>query len=100
MIILVILSRNKQKSIADPYNDSLYIACSMLALICLLLFACTNVFPWESLRGLTAVRFFTDTMQFPTRFYVVISASTAILTGIILDRLIALFKNHANLIYV
>ena len=68
-------------------KDMIFVSCMMLALSIMILFSVTVLCPWESLRTLAAVRFFTNTMQFPTRFYVVISACATMAFGIALDML-------------
>ena len=58
------------------------------------LFACTGLFPWKQLSYIPPVKFFINTMQMTTRFYVVIGAAFTIMAGIMWDRIVKESKGN------
>ena len=100
-LIVMIFSRlYRRKTGMSEENDNLFFGSSLLILGCFLLLCCSDLFPWDYLRGLSMIRFFTDTMQFPNRFFVVISACTAILTGIAFDNMMSVIKKYRKCIHI
>ena len=100
MAVIILCTGTSLKKISDEFNEKRPILLVITILGFLISFACTNVFPWDMLRNVSLVTFFTNTMQFPTRFYVVIGACAAISFGLAVDALSVLYNTHKNTIRI
>ena len=92
--------RYRKGRLNDKDRDDIFLASVLLMLGWILLFLCTKLVAWEALRSIPAIRFFTDTMQFPTRFYVVVSACSAIPAGFVLDKMLKEKGKHGMIVTV
>ncbi len=94
IIVLIIFSGIKERS-----RDRLF-ACVMLCFAVFGLFACSSFMPWKQLRAAAPVSFFTNTMQFPTRFFVVISACVAISFALAVDEAVHKAQSRGKIMLI
>ena len=100
VIAMIFYCLYRKKTGISEKNDKFFFGSSLLILGCFLLLCSTDLFPWEYFRNLSMIRFFTDTMQFPDRFFVVISVCTAIFSGLVFNSMMSVIKKYRNCILI
>jgi len=68
-----------------------FILCLAIISLCLML-SITTIVPWDWFRGFAPIRFFTSTLQFASRLYIVTGLMCAILFSVLLNKQIVQLK--------
>nr|MCR5788581.1 hypothetical protein [Lachnospiraceae bacterium] len=82
LIVMIAIAFSSKK-----ISENVYFAAALFLVGLVLVAACTMIFPWDMLRRLYFFRFFSNTMQFPYRFFFAAFAFLIFGIGMLADRI-------------